>query len=196
VLLRDSHCAVCKTCIVSRFVTTDSKKCPTCNCDLGAHPLQTLRYDRTIQSVIDKVFPELEKQDIADEEAFNKQHNIVKRVSEAHEEIKHELKHEASHEERDEPVKRARHSDGAKQISFELRPASDEITALLKPVLRVPHGTKVSELKGYIAAQLQLEKETEEKIVLLYNEMPLKESLILDRFLEKVNRPTIVYRIE
>jgi hypothetical protein len=52
---------VCKTCIFKHFV--DSNQCPHCDCDLGSTPLEKIRHDRALQSIVDKVFPQFATQE-------------------------------------------------------------------------------------------------------------------------------------
>ena len=38
----------------------ESQVCPTCDSNLGTNPRDLVRTDRTLQSIVDKVFPQLE----------------------------------------------------------------------------------------------------------------------------------------
>jgi hypothetical protein len=48
----------CRTCIVKHL--RNSAVCPECGCELGAHPKELLKTDRTLQAIVNKVFPHLD----------------------------------------------------------------------------------------------------------------------------------------
>jgi len=50
----------CKACIERHFDEEEEDECPVCLCDLGPNPLELVRADRTLQSIVDKVFPHFE----------------------------------------------------------------------------------------------------------------------------------------
>jgi len=47
----------CRVCIMRHF--RDSSMCPQCEAELGTNPKDLVRTDRTLQSIVDKVFPPL-----------------------------------------------------------------------------------------------------------------------------------------
>jgi len=50
----------CRACIMRHF--RESQVCPTCDSNLGTNPRDLVRTDRTLQSIVDKVFPQFAAQ--------------------------------------------------------------------------------------------------------------------------------------
>eukprot|EP00316_Scyphosphaera_apsteinii_P008314 CAMPEP_0119301526 /NCGR_PEP_ID=MMETSP1333-20130426/3302_1 /TAXON_ID=418940 /ORGANISM="Scyphosphaera apsteinii, Strain RCC1455" /LENGTH=455 /DNA_ID=CAMNT_0007303631 /DNA_START=57 /DNA_END=1424 /DNA_ORIENTATION=+ len=53
----------CRGCILRHF--RDSHVCPTCDSHLGTNPKDLVRTDRTLQSIVDKVFPQFAQKEAA-----------------------------------------------------------------------------------------------------------------------------------
>eukprot|EP00940_MAST-03C_sp_MAST-3C-sp2_P001693 g1693.t1 len=72
---RDAHTIVeclhtfCKSCILLHF-KRGGKSCPHCNRSLELNPETMVRFDRSIQCLVDKIFPELQSQDSEREGKF------------------------------------------------------------------------------------------------------------------------------
>ena len=45
------------------FFHEGNNSCPICKVDLGRFPMSSVRPDHTLQSLVDKLFPDLDKQD-------------------------------------------------------------------------------------------------------------------------------------
>jgi len=58
----------CKSCIYKYFL--ENSECPTCGISLKPFPMQTIRVDRTLQSIVDKIFPQLLLKDLQEEKFF------------------------------------------------------------------------------------------------------------------------------
>jgi len=65
----------CKSCIYKYFVDCGSA-CPHCEVRLGTNPYELIKYDRQIQAIVDKIFPELEVKDAEAEREFYKVRGI------------------------------------------------------------------------------------------------------------------------
>eukprot|EP00939_MAST-03C_sp_MAST-3C-sp1_P004351 g4351.t1 len=86
---RDAHTIVeclhtfCKSCIMIHFKKGE-RSCPHCHRELSsANPEMMLRFDRTMQSLVDKIFPDIQTADREKEEAFYAARNI-KRKEDVH----------------------------------------------------------------------------------------------------------------
>ena len=69
-IYRDPHTIIeclhtfCKGCITMRFYSNkEDKECPICQANLAPEPLKEFMPDRIIESIVDKVFPELREAD-------------------------------------------------------------------------------------------------------------------------------------
>ena len=75
---RDAHTITeclhtfCKGCLLRHLETAPKPVCPHCNAGLGPHPMQGILHDRTMQSLVDKIFPELSQRDRRDRAARKK----------------------------------------------------------------------------------------------------------------------------
>jgi hypothetical protein len=76
---RDAHTIAeclhtfCKTCIVRHFAphnAIEEHRCPVCNTHAGSNPLSALRQDRTVQAVVDHLFPHFAEHERAAELEF------------------------------------------------------------------------------------------------------------------------------
>jgi len=64
----------CKSCIYKYLAEKDD--CPRCGVNLGTNPFELIKYDRQMQSIVDKLFPELELKEIQLERDFYKERGI------------------------------------------------------------------------------------------------------------------------
>lgn len=60
----------CKTCIFFAFQDLGFVSCPRCKVSLNPDPFKFIMFDRTMQELVDKLFPELKEQDMEEEKAF------------------------------------------------------------------------------------------------------------------------------
>jgi len=65
----------CKSCIYKYFVDCGSE-CPQCDVRLGTNPYELIKYDRQIQAIVDKIFPDIEIKDSESEREFYKKTGI------------------------------------------------------------------------------------------------------------------------
>ena len=81
---RDAHTIVeclhtfCKSCLFKLFssATKSKAKCPHCKVSLAANPRTSVIADRTLQQMVDKIFPKMAADDEAAEHAFYAERNI------------------------------------------------------------------------------------------------------------------------
>ncbi|OII74773.1 RING domain-containing protein [Cryptosporidium ubiquitum] len=60
--IRECLHTFCKTCII-KHIESKGSECPKCGQDIGIYPLQGLVFDRTIQNITDKIFPEFKEKE-------------------------------------------------------------------------------------------------------------------------------------
>jgi polycomb group RING finger protein 3 len=65
---------VCKSCIYKYLA--DRSDCPRCSVHLGTNPFELIKFDRQMQAIVDKIFPELEIQEAKREREFYKERGI------------------------------------------------------------------------------------------------------------------------
>ena len=83
---RDAHTVVeclhtfCKSCIMIHFKKGE-RSCPYCHRELSsANPEMMLRFDHTMQCLVDKIFPDIQTADREREEAFYASRNIKRKA--------------------------------------------------------------------------------------------------------------------
>ena len=69
--------------MLPQWFNQSNSKCPHCNVDLGCHPKEYIRYDRTLQELVNKLFPDLTAEDAQKEEAFYAARGIKRKVIES-----------------------------------------------------------------------------------------------------------------
>jgi hypothetical protein len=67
--------AVCKSCLYKYFQTTAD--CPLCGVDLRPNPFERIRFDRTVQTIVNKIFSDLIEKDIAKEAHFYRSRGLT-----------------------------------------------------------------------------------------------------------------------
>ena len=156
----DSHTVVeclhtfCKACLLVHFGRGHAT-CPHCNVSLGQHPMTGIRADRTLDTLVAKLFPHFKAEESREEEEYNKSRSIpsAKRGPVATSA---------------KPAKRQRATDQSLDMSFKLVPeepdATDAYTDLEKPFLRTSKKLRVIHLKKYLAKKLEMEKTSDIEI--------------------------------
>lgn len=83
-LFRDAHTITeclhtfCKSCLLKEFVA-GKRRCPHCNTDLKPNPVAFILHDRTLQSLVDKLHPEVVEADRERETAFYEARGIKRK---------------------------------------------------------------------------------------------------------------------
>lgn len=150
----------CKSCIVRHFY--DLKTCPICNILVHeTNPLETLRPDRTMQSLVFKIVHGLQADEESRERAFYESKGL-------HQQIKpstSESVGEAIESSRKRAKKQLPKSDTVKdeQIAFTLRKeetddATDKLQALEKPYIRTSIRATILHVKKFLALRLHLQQ--------------------------------------
>lgn len=60
----------CKTCIIFAFRDLGFVSCPKCNVALGPDPFKAILFDRTVQELVDSLFPDLKEEDEREERVY------------------------------------------------------------------------------------------------------------------------------
>ena len=126
--------------------------CPTCDSNLGTNPRDLVRTDRTLQSIVDKVFPQFAQK----EETKAKPAAPPPRFDDG-------APPPAAKKARPGPQAAAPvEEDAPEEISFSLQQASDPLTAaaaakLEKPYLRTSSRLTVKHLKKYLLKKMKME---------------------------------------
>ena len=190
---RDAHTVIeclhtfCKSCLFKEFSRSalgggngKAKECPHCKVALAANPRNSVIADRTLQEVVDKIFPGMGAADEAAEVAFYAARSIPLReqfrkrdnpdVKE--EDVKEEGGAEGGRRANPKRPRKARDKDNGEAISFKLAPESGadtpkemELLPLDKPFLRTSGKLKVVHLKKYLMKKLALKNVAEIEIL-------------------------------
>ena len=165
----------CKSCIVKHLCDQKGpKSCPKCSVSLQGDGLSSLRFDSTMQDLVDKIFPILKIEDQKKEDERNRKRNLQ------HKPEQPSRREEPSRQDSDatknstkasnvpstkKEVAEEKTTTSGKaiqnaQVSFKILPnedASEELrlSALQKPFLRTPGKLKISHLQKYLASKLE-----------------------------------------
>jgi len=194
----------CKSCIYKFFM--EHSTCPQCGISLSPFPLQTVRVDRTLQSIVDKMFPDLLRKDIEQEKNFYLSRGIP--VPEALLEEEAKLKPQPEVPEPASAPRRLKKGEGNRrfyndEVAFELAldessPGSETLPKLDKPFIRTSSKITVFHLKKFLSKKLNLKTTNEVEISykgeLLGSEHSL-EFLLKTRGVDPLSKGvTFVYR--
>jgi len=194
----------CKSCIIKFFM--ENSDCPTCGISLLPFPLQTVRIDRALQSIVDKIFPDLIRKDLELEKNFYLSRGMPVPESLLEEEGK--LKPQTETQEPTPAPKRLKKGEGNKRIyndevAFELSvdessAESTNLPKLDKPFIRTSAKITVFHLKKFLSKKLNLKSTNEIEISykgeILGSEHSL-EYILKTRGVDPSSKgPTFVYR--
>ena len=157
----------CKRCLLLTF-TKGSKDCPTCHVNLAPDPYRECLADRTLESIVDKLFPELKGADEEAEKEFYEKRSIK---------LKRQFREAASPDDEDEGGEegtrsaKRRKSQQAESVS-PTQPKRDEMNFRLLPddtvdadhrlprldmtSIRASDHLKISQIKKYLMMKLHL----------------------------------------
>jgi len=148
----------CKSCIYKYF--REHLDCPQCGANLGTYPYDKLKFDRQIQTMVDKILPDVVAKDIQLERDFYEKRGIKVDIPFPQGPKK------PVQEEPEEPVaKKIKKSELKRfysdEVSFELTLDENETTndlkRLDKPFIRTSAKVTVKHLKKYLQKKLNLE---------------------------------------
>lgn len=159
---RDAHTiseclhTFCKSCLFKQ-IAKGLTKCPHCEMELGPNPKDFIVADRQMQSLVDKLLPELEEQDQAMEVAFYQERGIaLKPEFDPSSSAAHGDAREAKRPRRSLP---ARKEMNVKLVPDTTCPAARKLEALAKPFLRTSCGLLIQQLQKYLQKKLCLSSE-------------------------------------
>lgn len=146
---------VCKSCLVAYF-HKGKTDCPHCGVRLGQQP--QFRYDRTLQCLVDKVFPEFQEAERINEEPFYADRGIKRKAL---------VPSQAPGAGTSRPPKRPSGPVSGPvecaETSFKLEPSpnaqeEDQLQELSRPFLRASGQLRVMHLKKFLTKKLGLER--------------------------------------
>ena len=180
----------CKSCIMKHFRNQEGpKSCPKCSVSLQGDGLSSLRFDSTMQDLVDKIFPTLKVEDEVKEDEFYRKRNIKRKSSEQRRNEPADSKTTTTtttttttssvpstkRPKTDESEKKTPTPSGKviqnAEVSFKILPNESvpemlKLSALPKPFLRTPGKLKISHLQKYLATKLKGEVMKKEDIQL------------------------------
>lgn len=159
---RDAHTipdclhTFCKICLFKEFskrTSRDAKYCPLCNTNLGSNPWSKVIFDRTLQAIVDKIFPQFALEDDEDEKKINENINSVKR------ELENDQQENSSKKVKYDPSKEDDQLKDTITIrvvpsSAEDIPVSKRLPFLTKPLLKTISTIKISKIQNFIKKRL------------------------------------------
>jgi hypothetical protein len=168
----------CKSCLVQRLRQSPQCPEPGCQCKTSLH---AIKLDRNIDSLFQKLFPDVQKQDDELEEKWYQENNIRMPEKQPSQQQLQQLHHQTggrgkkpavSHPTRKED-KRQKNGDSSSsapgaapstsrqppvKVKLTLQ-AEDPAVSLDKPYIEASGGIKVDVMRGYIADKLQVPKD-------------------------------------
>ncbi|ELR20613.1 zinc finger, domain containing protein [Acanthamoeba castellanii str. Neff] len=167
-VLRDAHTireclhTFCKSCLYKYFQTTAD--CPLCGVDLRPNPFERIRFDRTVQTIVNKIFSDLIEKDIAKEAHFYRSRGMIQEAERVEGIL---LKTQESKAPRTAEVARPANKrlkrDPSKpiykdEVAFELTLDEGEpgLQQLEKPVIRTSARVTVRHLKKFVGMKLAI----------------------------------------
>jgi len=151
----------CRACVLRHF--KDSNVCPTCDSHLGTNPRDLVRTDRTLQSIVDKIFPQFAQREKP-------------------------LKRPTSPPPRGASPKQSRHVEPPppesepQEISFSLQEVGTPMGNIIggrleKPYLRTSTRLTVAHLKKYLTKKMRLKEDDTIEIFCRDVQLPLETTL-------------------
>eukprot|EP01118_Nematostelium_gracile_P010685 TRINITY_DN3721_c0_g1_i1.p1 TRINITY_DN3721_c0_g1~~TRINITY_DN3721_c0_g1_i1.p1 ORF type:complete len:261 (-),score=51.56 TRINITY_DN3721_c0_g1_i1:47-829(-) len=150
----------CKSCIYKYF--RFNSNCPQCDCNLGPQPYSKIKYDRQIQSMVDKILPSVVAHDLQLEKKFYDERGIKFEIGPAQ---KLQMDPTPEKETAEPAAKKIKKSELKKfypdEISFELHLDENEndesLRNLDKPFIRTSAKVTIKHLKKYLQKKLSLD---------------------------------------
>lgn len=160
----------CKSCLFFAF-QTGFRQCPTCKTDLSPDPFRLVLQDRTLSTLVHKIFPYLDVQDSIDEREFYDRRGIKRKPEFRDSNTETKAKAESSgiydnnskSKETKNPIS-APSLEAGDEINFTLTPETNAeeyrgkaIPSLEKPLLRTSGRLKIAQLKKYLLKKLKMD---------------------------------------
>jgi len=143
----------CKSCIYKYLC--GHNECPQCGTNLGVNPFEKIKYDRQIQTFVDKVFPELVQKDLEAERAMlgipvESVSNKAKAAEEPDSPATKKLK-------KSEAMKKFYSDEVAFELTLDEKEKDETLKILDKPFIRTSAKVTVKHLKKYLQKKLSLD---------------------------------------
>ena len=156
----------CKRCLFLSFAR-GGKECPTCHVNLAPDPYRECLADRTMESIVDKLFPELRGADDEAEREFYAERGIklkrqFREVASSDDGVDDGGKEHASKRQRKEEAERSAPTQPQHaEMDFRLLPddtvdAAHSLPRLDRSSIRASDHLKVSQIKKYLMMRLHL----------------------------------------
>jgi len=148
----------CKSCIYKYF--RERSDCPHCGAALGTYPYDKLKFDRQIQTMVDKILPDIVTKDLDLEKEFYEKRGIKVDII-----FPQGLKRQQEEQPEENVAKKIKKSELKKfyadEIGFELildeKEADSRLRQLDKPFIRTSAKVTVKHLKKYLLKKLNVE---------------------------------------
>lgn len=142
--IRECLHTFCKTCIVEYLV--NGRDCPRCQVHLGTNPMDQLKYDRQLATIVEKIFPY--KAADSDPEAEKRKHEEKQHQAEDETKLKKLKKSEA--------LKKFYADEVGFELSVDESEADSGLKNLDKPFIRTSSKVTILHLKKYLQKKLNL----------------------------------------
>jgi len=155
--IRECLHTFCRSCLTKK-IQGGAKNCPTCGQYMGGNALAGCILDRTMQAVVDSIFPDLAKKDAEDRANFYADHGIQKKAVKMKMDEQDRLDalaaQEAEQHDYQEIVRVLPEESG-------LTPA-ELLPGLSKPSLKVRMSTKTKKLRSFVYKRIKKLMEQDE----------------------------------
>lgn len=191
----------CKRCLFLKFAD-DKEECPTCHVNLAPDPYRECLADRTMESIVDKLFPELKGEDDEAEKKFYEERGIkLKRQYRDGDEEGEEDAHTKKQKRRQQAESSSPTQPKRNEMTFRLLPddtvdAAHSLPRLNMTSIRASDHLKISQIKKYLMMKLHLNCPT---IEICCNGVTVGDELNLTfiertRWMEAGNEMVLTYR--
>mmetsp|Transcript_11944 Transcript_11944/g.25204 ORF Transcript_11944/g.25204 Transcript_11944/m.25204 type:complete len:488 (-) Transcript_11944:100-1563(-) len=182
----------CRSCLILTF-RLGHRRCPTCNTSLEPDPFREVLADRTLQEVVEKIFPWMKTKEEQDEKDFYARRGIELKPEYAEEVNSPEKKRKTGLETRAAVMPNRNSSPSGvastletamnDQLDFQLEPdrcgiSIQQMPPLNNPSLRTSGRLRVNSIKKYLLQKLGL-KDAPSSIEVLCNGDPIGDELSL-----------------
>jgi len=144
--IRECLHTFCRSCLTKEIIYQGLKSCPTCKSHMGGNPLAGCIMDRTMQAVVDAIFPTLAQKEEEDRQAFYAERGIPKKAIKAKDDEMERAAREQAQEEED-------HKDYEEVIKVLPQVGTIEGTplpGLARPSLKIRMVMKAQKLKAFV----------------------------------------------
>ncbi|KAL7471910.1 hypothetical protein ACHAXS_012215 [Conticribra weissflogii] len=176
----------CRSCLILTF-RLGHRRCPTCNTSLEPDPFREVLADRTLQEVVDKIFPWMKTKEDQEEKEFYARRGIELKPEYAEDVNSPDKKKKSGLETRAAVMANKNECPSSLtspiQLDFQLEPdkcetSMQQMPPLNSPSLRTSGRLKVKSIKKYLLQKLGL-KDAPSSVEVLCNGDPIGDELSL-----------------